>query len=361
MALSPTCDLAVLGSGPGAAAAARRGVDLGLRTAQVAGAWRLAGPGRFIATGAGGGPALVVAGRIVLAAESRPVALAGATVDGHRFLDGRGRFTAGSRLPSVVVVGGGAAGLEWATACAAAGARVTLVEMSGRLLPEAEPAIAQAVLDGLGRAGVAVRTATRAIRAAPAGAGVTCKVLDLAARTEATLAAAALVIAIGRRPKTRDLGLETVTVETDRFGHLLVDANQETATHGLYAIGDMVSPRVAEAADREAVQAVDHAAGRPRRPIRYREIPRCLATEPPVAMVGLSAEQARLEGHLVSERRVGLSASAAPDGRGAEDGFAIACLDAESGRPLGVQVVGPRAPERLEAIQAALAAARPGA
>jgi len=376
MSLPRRCDLVVLGTGLGAAAAVARGEahDLatvhvvparvaaaaapacGRRAVTIAGQPRLMGPGRVAVMGPDGAGRELAAGAIVLAPAARPAGLPGTVADGRRILDAAQVGAAADAPASLVVLGGGATGLAIAAARAAAGSRVTVVELADRLLPDEDAGLAAAIAQDLAARGVDVRLATRALAVALAPDHVVCRLFDVATRREAVLAADVAVIAVGWRPAVRDLGLAAVTVETDRFGHLLVDANHETATPGLYAIGEAVATwRQANLAAREALQAVDHAAGRPRPPIRYRQVPRVLPIGPEAATLGLSAAAARAEGREVRTVQLdwaSLGEPAAPEPAPAGR-LATLVADAETGEPLGIQLVGARAGARLAPLAAA--------
>jgi dihydrolipoamide dehydrogenase len=204
--------------------------------------------------------------------------------------------------------------------------------------------IADAVTAALKRRGVCILTAHRLVGAQPDGDQVRATLLDVTARAEVTVAAAHAVLATGRRPDSRDLGLDTVTVQTDRRGHLLVDGHCQTAEPGLYAVGDLLpTPDFDHVAAREALAAVGHACGQPLPPIRYRDLPLWLTCQPAIATVGISAAQAQAEGYSVRVSRVaiaGLETMVSPNGDGR---LASAVFDRETGRLLGVHAVGPQA------------------
>jgi dihydrolipoamide dehydrogenase len=176
-------------------------------------------------------------------------------------------------------------------------------------------------------------------------AGVRCRVLDIAARTERPIHADALLLALGRRPATADLGLDTVGVVTDRSGRVQVDGFMETVSAGLYAVGDLApTPQLRHLAAREGRIAALHAAGRGTRPVRHDAVLRALDTTPQIATVGLTASEARARGHLVAEGRQTSDART-----GAEAQLVKVVLDAENERLLGLHAVGANA-ERLGTI-----------
>jgi dihydrolipoamide dehydrogenase len=287
---------------------------------------RLIGPGRLVVRGPGEAEREIVSDKIILATGSFPTSPPGVIPDGERILNSE--HLLGGAIPgrSVLIAGAGPTGVELAGLCSDLGAEVTLVEMRDGILPEEDGESAAVVQAALAADGVRVVTAHRVIGATADATGVTVTLLDIAARTETTARADTLLVATGRRPLSRDLGLDTVVVETDRPGHLLVDGNCETSTPGLYAIGDLLAtPRTADAALREARAAAAHAGGHPVAPLRWRRLPQWVSSRPQLASLGLTLAQAVAEGRVARVARVG---------------EARVVVDDETGAFLGLQATG---------------------
>ncbi len=305
--------------------------DIAARLAAVGvtvrqGRGRLVGAGRLIARGPSGDEQGIQARTIVLATGSSPTSPPGVLPDGERILTSEHLF--GGAVPgrSVLVAGAGPTGVEVAGLCRDLGAEVTLVEMREKILPAEDPESAAVLQAALAADGVRIVTSHRVIGATSAADGVTITLLDIAARAETMLRADTLLVATGRRPASRDLGLDTVVVETDRPGHLLVDGHGETSTPGLYAIGDLLAtPRTADAALREANAAAAHICGRPLAPLRWRRLPTWVSSRPELASLGLTVAQASAEGYLAEVKRVG---------------GARVVVDRETGLFLGLQATG---------------------
>jgi dihydrolipoamide dehydrogenase len=227
------------------------------------------------------------------------------------------------------------------------GHRVALVEMRERILPDHDADAADVVAAALAREGVRLFTAHRAVKAVADTGGVAVELLDVAAREPVAETADHVLLCLGHRPRSRDLGLDTVTVETDRRGHVLVDAHLQTATAGLYAVGGLVptlpGPVVAALEGRTAAA---HAAGKPGPPLRYRDLPRQVGGPFPLALVGPGEDQARAEGYAV-----GVGTAVRPPA-----GWAKVLTDRETGRLLGVGLAGPGAGALITAAQVALLA-----
>jgi dihydrolipoamide dehydrogenase len=163
-----------------------------------------------------------------------------------------------------------------------------------------------------------------------------------------------LLVAVGRRPVTENMGLETTRVELDR-GFIKVDRAQQTAEPGIYAIGDVVgtTPLLAHVATAEGMIAVANIAGKPFTPINKNRIPNATYTEPGVASVGLTEAQARAAGYKVKVGKFPFLANSKASILGSHDGFVKVVADETHGEILGVHIIGPEAFELIgEAVAA---------
>ncbi len=333
-----------------------KGVDLLMRHAGVEvlqGHGRLDGPGRVRLENEDGQRTLT-AGRIILATGSNIAQLKGMEPDGERILDSDRLLELDHVPASMVVLGAGAVGLELAWVMQSFGCRVTLVELMDQVLPLEDPEVAEVVEKGLKRQKMKVLTGTRALGVEKTPEGVAVTLRDNATAEESVVEAACLLVAVGRKPVTRDLGLETVEAVVNLKGFVQTDAMMETAQPGLYAIGDIVStPQLAHVASHEALVAAHHAAGQPLTPIHYHRVPSCVYSQPEVASVGLQESAARAAGHQVNVGRFPFSALGKASILNEPHGFVKVISDADDGRVLGVHMVGPRVTEMLaEAVTA---------
>lgn len=335
-----------------------KGVDLLMREAGVEvvpGHGRLAGPGR-VEVHNDGGARVLESPKIILATGSTIARLKGMEPDGERILDSDQLLELDHVPESMVVLGAGAVGVELASVMQSFGCRVTLVELMDQVLPLEDAEVAGEVQKALRRGKMTVLTGTRAraVEKIPAGVRVTLADGD-GSGTEQLVEAACLLVAVGRKPVTGDLGLDTVEAATNLKGFVQTDAMMETAQPGLYAIGDIVAtPQLAHLASQEALVAVHHAAGRPRAPIHYRRVPSCVYSHPEVASVGLKETEALAAGHLVKTGRFPFAALGKASILNEPHGFVKVVSDAEDGRVLGVHMVGPRVTELLAEAVAVL-------
>jgi dihydrolipoamide dehydrogenase len=321
----------------------------------VTGHGRLDGPGRVRVTGADGAETLLTADRIILATGSTTARLPGIEPDGVRILTSDHLLELAAVPASLVVLGAGAVGVEFADVMNAFGARVTLVEMLPRILPLEDPEVSAELTRALSRRKIAVLTGRRAVQVAAGESGVRLVLEDVSTRGRVDVEAELLLVAAGRRPLTGDLGLETVDVEVDRRGFIQTDAHLQTAVPGLYAIGDIIAtPQLAHVASAEALVAVAHACGGPVAPVDYDRIPSCTYCSPEVASVGLTEEEAARRGHRVEVGRFPFAALGKAAVLNEPHGFVKVVADAESGRPLGVHMIGPHVTDLVAGAGVAL-------
>jgi dihydrolipoamide dehydrogenase len=253
----------------------------------------------------------------------------------------------------MIIIGGGAIGVEFAYVLRTFGVEVTIVEMENQLLPGIDAAIAAELAKTLRKRGVEVRIETAFVRAEVAGDSVLVRVRNPSGEDE-ELRADRCLIAVGRAPLTKDAGLEDAGVELDR-GRVMIDDRFATTAEGVLAIGDLVdSPQLAHVASAEGIAAVEILARR-RPPGRLdpTRIPACVYGHPEVATVGLSEEKARERGYDVGTGTMPFRALGRAVASGQTDGFVKLVSDRRNGEILGCHVIGPQATDLVaEAVVA---------
>jgi dihydrolipoamide dehydrogenase len=253
---------------------------------------------------------------------------------------------------ALVVLGAGAVGVEFASLFASFGTQVTLVEMLPRVLPIEDEEVSAELERALKKRGLKVHTGTT-VTAVEAGKSSLRVALDKQGKS-ATVEAELLLVAVGRRPVSEDLGLEELGVKLDR-GFVEVDAYMRTAVPHLYAIGDLVkSPALAHVASAEGILAVEHLAGRDPRPLDYDQVPSCTYCEPEVASVGLSEARARERGFEVAVGKFPFSALGKARILGKTTGFVKVVRETKYDELLGVHIIGPHATDLIAEAGAAL-------
>ncbi len=308
----------------------------------VSGHGRLDGPGRVVVEREGEDPLVLDAPKVILATGSTTSRIPGIEPDGERILTSDHLLEIPAVPESMIVLGAGAVGVEFADVMSAFGCKVVLVEMLPRIIPLEDADCSAELAKALGRKGVKVHAGCRASDVTVTETGVSVKLTRTETGEETVLEAATLLVAAGRRPVTGDVGLDTVDAVVDRRGFVQVDARLETAVPGLFAIGDIVdTPQLAHLATAEAEVAAAAAAGRETVPIDYDLVPGCTYTAPEVASVGLSEDEARARGHEIAVGRHDFAAVGKASILNEPHGFVKVVRDVETDRVIGVHMVGP--------------------
>ena len=279
----------------------------------------------------------------IVATGSRPSALPGLTLQSERIMDS----TAALELPDIpdrlLVIGGGYIGLELGTVYATLGSRVTLVEMTGGLLPGVDRDLVQPLQRRVDKLFSAIHLETRVTALREVGAEIEA---DLEGRAAERFDR--VLVAVGRRAQSDGLGLETTRVRlTERGRFIEVDARCRTEDPRIYAVGDVTGePMLAHRAMRQGKVAADVLAGRSAA-FDNVAIPAVVFTDPEIAWCGLSEAQAKDQGLTVKVSKFQWAASGRAATIGRADGLTKLVADASSGRVLGVGVVGPGAGELI--------------
>ncbi len=334
-----------------------KGVEFLLRKNKVEwikGYGRLAGQGRVEVTG--NGPTQILETRaIVLATGSEARMLPGLQPDAERILTNVEILDL-ARIPkTLAVLGAGAVGVEFASCFHRFGTKVSLFEMLPRVVPVEDEEVSKELLRSFKKTGIRVETGARADAASVQKTedGVRFNVTLENGAVE-TVDAECLLVAVGRRPKTDNIGLEGTRVELDR-GFVKVDEMQRTGEPGVYAIGDIVAgtPQLAHVATAEGMVAIAHIAGKPATPINRNRIPGSTYCEPGIGSVGMTEAQAKAKGHQVKIGKFPFLANSKASILGQHDGFVKVVADAQYGEILGVHIIGPIAYEVIgEAVLA---------
>jgi dihydrolipoamide dehydrogenase len=282
---------------------------------------------------------------VILATGSEPKSLPGVTIDEKRIVSSTGAVTNEARPGSLIVIGAGAVGIEFADVYAAYGASVTVLEALPRVLPiEDEEASAQ-IARLFSRRDITIRTGVKVKSVTPAGAGVSVE-MEAEGKTE-TLKADQVLMAVGRAARTQGLGLEALGVATER-GFVTVSATMESSVKGIYAIGDMAGHQLlAHKAMAEGVVAAETIAGQSPRPVDYGNVPSCTYCHPQVASIGLTEAAARAGGREIAVGKFPFTASGKAVAQGETEGFVKVVADKATGEILGVHIVGPEATELI--------------
>ncbi len=258
----------------------------------VTGHGRVVGPRSIAVTGAS--DTLVEAEHLLIATGSGELVPAGVPVDPSRILTSREALESRVIPPRLIVIGAGAVGVEFAYVYAMYGANVTMVEMADQMLPGADPEVAQALQREFRRKKIDVRLGTRFEEIKTTNGTV--RVLVRKGEEGAELEAEQVLLAIGRRPLSREIGLEEAGLGIDARGFVAVDGSFRTNVASISAVGDLAGPPLlAHKASEEGIHCVESLSGVARPPLDHWKIPACIYAQPQVAWIGRTEAQARAE------------------------------------------------------------------
>ncbi|HTB60199.1 MAG TPA: dihydrolipoyl dehydrogenase [Polyangia bacterium] len=286
----------------------------------------------------GKGKTVITADHIVVATGSRPIEIPGFKFDGNRIVDSTGALDFASVPERFVVVGGGYIGIEIGTLYAKLGSKVTVVEALPNIMAGNDPEIVQLVARKLKKLGVEVVTGAKAKSWAEKN-GRAAVTIDVGGQDQ-VIEADKVLVAVGRRPNSDGLGLEEIGVKIDRGGFVTVDRQLRTNVPGVYAIGDVAGqPMLAHKASHEAEVVAEVIAGH-KAEMDVRAIPAVIFSDPEVASVGISADEATKKGRAVKVGKFPFAALGRAIANADTDGFVKVIIDAESKEVLGIHVVG---------------------
>lgn len=307
---------------------------------------RLALPGKVEVTGDDGQKQTINTRNIIIATGSVVRPIPGFEVDGARVVNSDQILELKEVPKSLVVMGAGAVGVEFASVYSRFGADTTIVELMPRLLPLEDEEISKELEKSFRKRGIKSQLDTKLEKLEKTDSGI-----RLTGKTskgqDVQLEAEMLLVAVGRMPYLEGLGLEGTKIKVER-GAIQVDEFCRTGEPNVYAIGDVIpTPWLAHLASKEGILAVEQIAGEKAQPINLRQVPSCTYCDPEVASVGLTEAAARKEGYDVKVAKFPFSASGKARILGEEEGFVKVVSETKYDELLGVHIIGPHATELI--------------
>jgi dihydrolipoamide dehydrogenase len=304
-------------------------------------------------TGPNGEASQIKAKNVILATGSEARMLPGLTPD-DRILTNI-EILALEQVPkSLIIVGAGAVGSEFASMFRTFGAEITVLEFLPRIMALEDEDISKELTRLFKKRGIDVNTGAKVEKIEKTETGVKVSYTDANGKPQAKEAEKVLV-AVGRAPRTTELGLEKTKTELDR-GFVKVDEAQQTAEPGVFAIGDIVAglPQLAHVGMMSGMVAAAKIAGKKYRPVRRDRVPACTFTEPQIGSVGLTEAQAKAAGHEVKIGKFPFAGNSKATVLGSHDGFVKVVADVKFGEILGVHILGPGATDIIAEAVAVL-------
>jgi dihydrolipoamide dehydrogenase len=312
----------------------------------VQGWGRYEGPGR-VSVEKDGKKTAIEASNVLMVSGSEARALPGIEPDHKAILTNRSILELPEIPKTLIVVGAGAVGVEFASIYNSFGTQVTILEALPRVVPVEDEEISAELDKAFRKKNIQIFTSSMVESVKKDAKGVTVSFKDKDGKAQ-TLQAEKLLLAVGRKPMTEDCGLEKSKAKLER-GFVHVDAHMETAEKGLYAIGDIVAglPQLAHAAMMEGIVAVTHIAGRPTQVIDKARIPNATYCEPQIGSIGLTEKQARDAGYAVKVGKFPFVGNSKATILGNHGGFIKVVSEEKFAEVLGIHIIGPLATEIL--------------
>jgi len=309
----------------------------------IVGEGRITAPGKIDVKLPDGKTRSLTAKHIIIATGSDVAPLPGVTIDEKQIISSTGGIALSSVPKKLLVVGAGVIGLELGSVWKRLGSEVHVVEFLDRVTPGIDLEVSKAFQRILTKQGFTFQLSTKVTGVEKTGSGLAVTVEPAAGGEKSVIEADVMLVAIGRRPYTENLGLETVGVALDKRGRVLTDNHFQTNVKGIYAIGDCrEGPMLAHKAEDEAVACAELLAGKAGH-VNYDAIPSVVYTFPEVATVGKNEEDLKAAGIAYKVGKFPFTANARAKTIMATDGFVKILADAKTDKVLGCAIIGPEA------------------
>ncbi|CAN5282294.1 dihydrolipoyl dehydrogenase [soil metagenome] len=317
----------------------------------VMGDGKLIAPGKLEVTGSDDKKQVLEAKNIVIATGARSRELPALKIDGKKVIGYREAMVLPEQPESMIVVGSGAIGTEFAYFYNSMGTKVTLVEFLPRLVPVEDEEISKELEKNFKKQGINILVNSEVVNVDTSGKGVKAKVKT--PDGEQTLEADILLSAVGIVANIENMGVEELGIKTEK-GKIVVDADQQTNVKGIYAIGDCTPYQaLAHKATREGINVAEHLAGHKPDQIDYNNVPGCTYCSPEIASVGYTEKAAKDAGYEIKVGKFPFIASGKASASGATEGFVKVIYDAKYGEFLGCHMIGSNVTEIIaEAVTA---------
>jgi dihydrolipoamide dehydrogenase len=317
----------------------------------VMGNGKLIAPNKLEVTAADGSKQTLEAKNIIIATGARARELPALKLDGKKIIEYRRAMSLPDQPKSIIVVGSGAIGTEFAYFYNSLGTKVTIVEFLPRIVPVEDEDVSKELEKSFKKQGITIMVNSEVTGVDTNGNGVKAKVKTQDG--EVTLEADVLLSAVGITANIENIGLEQVGIKTDK-GRIIVDANLQTNVPGVYAIGDCTpNQALAHKATKEGINVAEHLAGKKPEPIDYNNVPGCTYCTPEIASVGYTEKAAKDAGYELKVGKFPFIASGKATAAGATEGFVKIIYDAKYGELLGCHMIGYNVTEVIAEVVAA--------
>ncbi|RHW41133.1 dihydrolipoyl dehydrogenase [Neobacillus notoginsengisoli] len=289
---------------------------------------------------------MLIPKNVIVATGSRPRSLPGLEIDGEMVLSSDEALRLQSLPSSIIIVGGGVIGMEWASLLADFGVEVTVLEYAPRIIPTEDHEVSREMQRLMKKRGVKVVTGAKVLPetlSKDEGAAISAEVKG----TDKEYKADKILVSVGRQANVEGFGIENTEIEIEK-GFIAVNEFFQTKESHIYAIGDVIGGlQLAHVASHEGIIAVEHIAGKNPQPIDYTLVSKCIYSSPEAASVGLTEEEAKALGHKVKTGKFSFRAIGKALVFGESDGFVKIVADEETNDLLGVHMIGPHVTDMI--------------
>ncbi|MBG9444926.1 dihydrolipoamide dehydrogenase [Cytobacillus firmus] len=289
---------------------------------------------------------MLIPKNVIVATGSRPRTLPGLDIDGQLVMTSDEALALEEVPNSIIIVGGGVIGIEWASMLSDFGADVTVIEYADRIIPTEDKEISKEMQRLMKKKGVKIVTGAKVLpETLQKGEGVTISAEVKGSQKE--FSAEKLLVSVGRQANTEGIGIENTDIQIEK-GFISANEYFQTKESHIYAIGDVIGGlQLAHVASHEGIVAVEHIAGQNPSPIDYSLVSKCIYSSPEAASVGLTEDEAKEKGHNVKTGKFSFRAIGKALVFGESDGFVKIVADKDSDDILGVHMIGPHVTDMI--------------
>ncbi|MBS8264825.1 dihydrolipoyl dehydrogenase [Mesobacillus boroniphilus] len=289
---------------------------------------------------------MLIPKNVIVATGSRPRTLPGLEADGQYVMTSDEALVMEDLPKSIIIVGGGVIGIEWASMLADFGSSVTVIEYADRIVPTEDKEVSREMQRAMKKKGVKIVTSAKVLsESLQKGDGVTISA-EVKGETK-EYSAEKLLVSVGRQANVEGIGLENTDIQLER-GFIQTNEYFQTKESHIYAIGDVIGGlQLAHVASHEGIVAVEHIAGQDPHPIDYTLVSKCIYSSPEAASVGLTEDEAKEKGHDVKTGKFSFKAIGKALVYGESDGFVKIVADKETNDILGVHMIGPHVTDMI--------------
>lgn len=284
---------------------------------------------------------------VILATGSRPRTLPGLTIDGENVMSSDEALSMTELPKSMLIVGGGVIGIEWASMLNDFGVEITVLEYADRIIPTEDADISKEMQKILSKKGITFVTSAKVLPETLETSEGSVKISAEYKGEEKTFSAEKMLVSVGRQANVEGIGIENTDIVVDK-GFIQVKNTFQTKESHIYAIGDVIGGlQLAHVASHEGISAVEHIAGQKTHPIDYNLVSRCIYSNPEAASVGITEQQAKEQGFDVKVGKFSFKGIGKALVFGESDGFVKIIADKETDDILGVHMIGPHVTDMI--------------